>query len=67
MHSTIEGLIRHLQHIYNVGGEDVLAIGTDYDGLLGTTEIDDISKMGRLRDAMGKKRIYRISKLRKRL
>jgi len=54
MHSTIEGLIRHLKHIYNVGGEDVLAIGTDYDGLLGTTEIDDISKMVQLRNAMRK-------------
>lgn len=28
-----EGLAMHIRHIENIGGEDVLAIGTDFDGI----------------------------------
>ncbi len=30
---TIAGLIRHIDHIINVGGEDVLGLGSDFDGI----------------------------------
>lgn len=30
--ATMELLAEHLEHIYQVGGEDVLGIGTDFDG-----------------------------------
>lgn len=38
-HTSVIGLVAHLQHIYQVGGADVLALGTDYDGITGTYEI----------------------------
>lgn len=31
--STVESMIRHIKHIVNVGGEDVIALGTDFDGI----------------------------------
>lgn len=37
--STISDMIRHLDYLYNYGGEDVLAIGTDFDGTSGQFEI----------------------------
>ena len=30
---------RHIRHIYNVGGEDVLAFGSDFDGITGCDEL----------------------------
>lgn len=29
---SISNMLRHIKHIYKVGGEDVLALGTDFDG-----------------------------------
>jgi membrane dipeptidase len=46
--STIEDMIRHLDHIYQVGGEDVLAIGTDFDGTSGNIEVSSPKEMPRL-------------------
>ena len=37
--STISDMIRHLDYLYNCGGEDVLTIGTDFDGTSGQFEI----------------------------
>jgi len=30
---TLEALVRHFDHIYRVGGADVLALGSDFDGI----------------------------------
>lgn len=39
----ISQMVAHMRHIYNLGGEDVLAIGNDFDGFRATTpELDDI-------------------------
>ncbi len=46
--SRIEDMVRHLEHIYQAGGEDVLAIGTDFDGTSGQFEIDSPAKMSLL-------------------
>lgn len=46
--STIEGLLRHIRHLQNVGGMDCVAIGTDFDGMDGDLEIADASQMQRL-------------------
>lgn len=50
--STIDDMIRHLDHIYQVGGEDVLAIGTDFDGTSGNIEVDSPAKMPMLFDRL---------------
>ena len=34
----VEDMVRHAEHIYRTGGEDVLAIGSDIDGIPGTLE-----------------------------
>lgn len=52
--STIEGMVRHLQHFLKVGGEDILACGTDSDGIGGPLEIPDFSHMQELIMAMEK-------------
>ncbi|MDO4343823.1 MAG: dipeptidase [Eubacteriales bacterium] len=52
--SLIQDMVRHAHHIRNVGGSDVLAIGTDFDGIRGKLEIADPSGMTRLFDALKK-------------
>ena len=39
----IEDLVKHIKHIKNVGGIDVIALGTDFDGIQSTLEIKDAS------------------------
>ncbi len=48
----IEDLVRHIRHISNVGGMEVLAIGTDFDGTMNPVEMTDIGQMGRLAAAL---------------
>ncbi|AEV30385.1 Zn-dependent dipeptidase, microsomal dipeptidase [Sphaerochaeta pleomorpha str. Grapes] len=52
--SRIEDMVRHLQHMHNIGGAEVLALGTDFDGIEGDLEIPDISKMEKLWEALKK-------------
>ncbi|CAK7009947.1 MAG: hypothetical protein DELT_02038 [Desulfovibrio sp.] len=52
----IEALVAHIKHAENVGGIDVLAIGTDFDGTLTNHElrqIDDLNKLEPLLRAAG--------------
>ncbi|MGP6147535.1 dipeptidase [Jeotgalibaca sp. A122] len=46
--STISDMIRHLDYLYNKGGEDVLAIGTDFDGTTGRFEIGSPAEVPKL-------------------
>lgn len=46
--TKIAYIINHMKHIINVGGIDVLAIGTDFDGINSEVEIADISEMDKL-------------------
>jgi|SRR5690625_301992 len=46
--SSIEDMVRHLNHLLDKGGEDVLAIGTDFDGTSGNFEIGFPSEMPKL-------------------
>ena len=46
--STIDDMIRHLDYILDIGGEDVLAIGTDFDGTTGNFEIGSPKEMPKL-------------------
>ena len=49
--SRIEDIVKHGLYLNNKGGEDVVALGTDFDGIKPNTEIKDASEMYRLYDA----------------
>ncbi|MCR1949607.1 MULTISPECIES: dipeptidase [unclassified Clostridium] len=49
---TIESMIAHIKHIRNIGGIDVLSLGTDFDGIENEVEIRNIGEIGKLRDAL---------------
>ncbi|MCK9443744.1 MAG: dipeptidase [Tissierellaceae bacterium] len=50
--ARIEDMIRHIRHIRDIGGIDVIALGSDYDGSNPNCEIDNIGEIGKLRDAL---------------
>ena len=49
--SRIDDIVKHGLYLINKGGEDVVALGTDFDGIKPNTEIKDASEMYRLYDA----------------
>lgn len=49
---TIAGLVKHARHIANIGGVDCVALGSDFDGIGGTLEMNTVSKMPLLLDAL---------------
>lgn len=54
MVSRISDMVRHILHIRDIAGSDVLAMGTDFDGIGGTLEIDTSAKLPLLRTALHK-------------
>lgn len=50
--STINGMLHHIYHIYQVGGEDVLALGSDLDGISGRIQLDSCDKIPLLAKAL---------------
>ncbi|MDM8312698.1 MULTISPECIES: dipeptidase [Clostridium] len=50
----IDDMIKHITHIRNVGGIEVLAIGTDFDGISSKVEISNAGEMGKLVEALEK-------------
>lgn len=46
--STLTDLIKHIKHIKDVGGIDVLALGSDFDGISPYTEVKNIGETGKL-------------------
>lgn len=52
--STAETLCLHARHILSVGGKDILAIGTDFDGVEEDLEIKDCGEMPRFRRELEK-------------
>lgn len=52
--SKISDMIRHIKHIVDVGGEDVIGIGSDFDGIGGSLEIDNPKAMGNLFESLNK-------------
>ncbi len=55
MHCTAEELADQVLHFVQVGGEDCVALGTDFDGIGGTVEVNDPTKMELLFDALRRK------------
>ncbi len=53
--ATLEHILHHLEHLIRVGGEDVVAIGTDFDGVDSLPDgISSLSDLPRLSAAMSK-------------
>ena len=50
--SRVEDMIQHIRHIRKIGGMDVLAIGTDLDGIDPDLEIANSGEIGKLRQAL---------------
>lgn len=46
--SSCEAIMRHIDHLYQIGGKDVLALGTDFDGMNCNLEVCNAGKMGKL-------------------
>ena len=54
--SSADDLAEHVAHMYRVGGEDCIAIGTDFDGFdEGVTEIEHIGEMNLFYEAIKRK------------
>lgn len=57
--ADIDDLVRHMEHMFDVGGEDFVAIGTDFDGFdEGELEIKDIGEMGLLYEALKRRKFH---------
>lgn len=50
--SRITDMIRHLNHIKKIGGTDILALGSDFDGIGGELELDSCDKQYLLFEAL---------------
>lgn len=46
--SRVEEMVTHINHIKNIGGTDVIAIGTDFDGISDGLEIENIGQINKL-------------------
>ena len=42
---TFESIVRHISHIINIGGEDCVALGSDFDGIPAPKDLEDCSKV----------------------
>lgn len=56
--SRLERICDHVEHLIRIGGVECAGIGTDFDGISGTFEIDDCTKMQRLFDALKRRGIH---------
>jgi membrane dipeptidase len=50
--SRISHMVEHINHIKDVGGLDVIALGTDFDGISGNLEITNIGQISLLEQAL---------------
>ncbi len=50
--ARVEDMIRHIKHIKNVGGIDVIALGSDFDGCHPDVEISNIGEIEKLAYAL---------------
>ncbi|MFQ8703935.1 MAG: dipeptidase [Eisenbergiella sp.] len=51
---TLEAIVRHAKHIVNVGGEDCLGLGSDFDGIPTHAELPGADKLPLLDSALSK-------------
>lgn len=50
--AMISDMVRHIKHIRNIGGIDVIGLGSDFDGIENPVEIKDASQMYKLAEAL---------------
>lgn len=50
--SKVESIVNHIRYIYDLAGIEVIAIGTDFDGIGGQLEIAHMGQMSKLIDAL---------------
>ncbi len=50
--SSIDAMLKHIKHIVNIGGEDVLSLGSDFDGIEGNLELCGVHDIHLLISAM---------------
>lgn len=50
--SRVEDMVTHIQHIYKVGGSEVIALGSDFDGISPELELAHVGQIGKLVDAL---------------
>lgn len=43
--NAIEAVARHLKHVIDIGGEEVAALGSDFDGIPQTPQLEDCTRM----------------------
>lgn len=55
-YSKVDSMVKHIEHIRNVAGIDTLALGSDFDGIGCGLEIEDISQMDLLKNALNIKK-----------
>lgn len=44
-HGTFEDILNHIKHTVNVGGEDVIALGSDFDGIPAPPQLENCLKI----------------------
>jgi len=52
--SRVEDIVKHIKYLKNVGGIDVISLGTDFDGIQRSLEIDNAGEMDKLALALSK-------------
>ena len=50
--SRIADMVKHVKHITSVGGMDIMALGSDFDGIGGKLELEGCDRMSRLTEAL---------------
>lgn len=53
-YAYIEDMMKHIRYLMNVGGREIVGIGTDYDGISNEVEIKDAGQMSKLAETMEK-------------
>lgn len=61
---TTDIIVDHIQHIENISGIESVSLGTDFDGIKGVMEIENIGQMDKLLDKL-RKRGYSDDKIEK--
>lgn len=56
--TEINDIIHHILHMIKIGGIDVVAIGSDFDGFIGKNEINDIGELNKLYFELSKHLTY---------
>ncbi|MGL5634461.1 MAG: dipeptidase [Sarcina sp.] len=52
--ATIDDMIRHIKHMRNIAGIDVIALGSDFDGIENKVEIENAGQFMKLADRLEK-------------